>query len=57
LPARSSRRSASSPAPTRSASLTEQKAVELKAQIDAWRDLSTSLAIDEADTAAEPASA
>jgi hypothetical protein len=37
--------------------IAEQKAVELKAQIDAWRDLSTSLAIDEADTTAEPASA
>jgi MFS family permease len=30
--------------------MAEQKAAELKAQIDAWRGLSTSLAIDEADT-------
>lgn len=37
--------------------ITEQKTAELKAQIDAWRDLSTSLAIDEADTTVEPASA
>lgn len=37
--------------------IAEQKAADLQEQINAWRDLSASLAIDEADTAAEPASA
>jgi hypothetical protein len=37
--------------------IAEQKAVDLRFQLDAWRDLSTSLAIDEADTTAGRASA
>jgi hypothetical protein len=40
-----------------SVGLAEQKVADLREQIDAFRELSTSLAIDEADTTAEPASA
>jgi hypothetical protein len=40
-----------------SVGLAEQKVADLREQHDAFRELSTSLAIEEADTTAEPASA
>ena len=49
---RSSRRSGSSPAPTRIAQA-EEKLAERQQQIDAYRELSSSLALDEAETAAQ----